>query len=96
MPISAATFSNRGKEAVSKSPEFETDGCSTGFASPGIEPVADACDDSLLRPQPRHNPVTNTAASYLVPIAVLLSWGTVAGHALRISRSSPIVALRYE
>lgn len=29
-------------------------------------------------------------------IAVLLSWGTVAGHALRISRSSPIIALRYE
>jgi putative ABC transport system permease protein len=29
-------------------------------------------------------------------IAVLLAWGTVAGHALRISRSSPILALRYE
>lgn len=29
-------------------------------------------------------------------IAVLLAWGTVAGHAWRISRSSPILALRYE
>jgi putative ABC transport system permease protein len=29
-------------------------------------------------------------------IAVLLAWGTVAGHALRVSRSSPILALRYE
>jgi putative ABC transport system permease protein len=29
-------------------------------------------------------------------IAVLLAWGTVAGHAIRISRSSPITALRYE
>jgi putative ABC transport system permease protein len=29
-------------------------------------------------------------------IAVLLAWGTVAGHAIRISRSSPILALRYE
>ena len=29
-------------------------------------------------------------------IAVLLAWGTVAGHAIRISRSSPIIALRYE
>lgn len=29
-------------------------------------------------------------------IAVILAWGTVAGHALRISRSSPILALRYE
>src|SRR5210317_1446610 len=29
-------------------------------------------------------------------IAVLLAWGTVAGHAVRISRSSPIIALRYE
>ena len=29
-------------------------------------------------------------------VAVLLSWGTVAGHAWRISRSSPILALRYE
>ena len=28
--------------------------------------------------------------------AVLLAWGTVAGHAIRISRSSPIIALRYE
>ena len=28
--------------------------------------------------------------------AVLLAWGTVAGHALRISRSNPILALRYE
>jgi putative ABC transport system permease protein len=29
-------------------------------------------------------------------IAVLLAWGTVAGHAIRISRASPILALRYE
>jgi putative ABC transport system permease protein len=29
-------------------------------------------------------------------IAVLLAWGTVAGHAIRISRASPIMALRYE
>jgi putative ABC transport system permease protein len=29
-------------------------------------------------------------------IAVLLAWGTVTGHAIRISRSSPITALRYE
>ncbi|NNJ79150.1 MAG: FtsX-like permease family protein [Xanthomonadales bacterium] len=28
--------------------------------------------------------------------AVLLAWGTVAGHAIRISRASPILALRYE
>jgi len=28
--------------------------------------------------------------------AVFLAWGTVAGHAIRISRSSPIIALRYE
>jgi len=26
----------------------------------------------------------------------LLAWGTVAGHAVRISRASPILALRYE
>ncbi|MGI9247702.1 MAG: FtsX-like permease family protein [Woeseiaceae bacterium] len=29
-------------------------------------------------------------------IAVLLAWGTVAGHAFRIARSNPIMALRYE
>jgi putative ABC transport system permease protein len=29
-------------------------------------------------------------------VAVLLAWGTVAGHAIRISRASPILALRYE
>ncbi len=29
-------------------------------------------------------------------IAVLLAWGTVAGHAIRIARSNPILALRYE
>ena len=29
-------------------------------------------------------------------IAVLLAWGTVAGHALRIAHSNPIMALRYE
>jgi putative ABC transport system permease protein len=29
-------------------------------------------------------------------IAVLLAWSTVAGHAFRISRASPIIALRYE
>ena len=29
-------------------------------------------------------------------IAVMLAWGTVAGHALRIARSNPVLALRYE
>lgn len=29
-------------------------------------------------------------------VAVLLAWATVAGHAIRISRSNPILALRYE
>jgi putative ABC transport system permease protein len=29
-------------------------------------------------------------------IAVLLAWGTVAGHAYRIARSNPVMALRYE
>jgi len=29
-------------------------------------------------------------------MAVLLAWLTVAGHAVRISRASPIIALRYE
>jgi putative ABC transport system permease protein len=29
-------------------------------------------------------------------IAVLLAWGTVAAHAIRIARSNPILALRYE
>jgi putative ABC transport system permease protein len=29
-------------------------------------------------------------------VAVLLAWGTVAGHALRIARSNPVMALRYE
>jgi putative ABC transport system permease protein len=29
-------------------------------------------------------------------IAVVLAWGTVAGHAIRIARSNPILALRYE
>ena len=29
-------------------------------------------------------------------IAVILAWGTVAGHAIRIARSNPILALRYE
>jgi putative ABC transport system permease protein len=29
-------------------------------------------------------------------IAVLLAWVTVAGHAIRIARSNPILALRYE
>ncbi len=29
-------------------------------------------------------------------IAVLLAWGTVAGHAVRIARSNPVLALRYE
>ena len=32
----------------------------------------------------------------LLAAAVLLAWGTVAGHAVRISRASPILALRYE
>jgi putative ABC transport system permease protein len=29
-------------------------------------------------------------------IAVMLAWGTVAGHAIRIARSNPVLALRYE
>jgi putative ABC transport system permease protein len=29
-------------------------------------------------------------------IAVLFAWGTVAIHAVRISRANPILALRYE
>lgn len=29
-------------------------------------------------------------------IAVMLAWGTVAGHAVRIARSNPVLALRYE
>ena len=29
-------------------------------------------------------------------IAVVLAWGTVAGHALRIARANPVLALRYE
>jgi putative ABC transport system permease protein len=29
-------------------------------------------------------------------VAVLLAWGTVAGHAIKIARSNPVVALRYE
>ena len=29
-------------------------------------------------------------------IAVLLAWGMVAGHAVRIARSNPVLALRYE
>lgn len=29
-------------------------------------------------------------------IAVLLAWGTVAGHAVRIARANPVLALRYE
>jgi putative ABC transport system permease protein len=29
-------------------------------------------------------------------LAVALAWGTVAGHAIRIARSNPIMALRYE
>jgi len=29
-------------------------------------------------------------------LAVMLAWGTVAGHAIRIARSNPILALRYE
>ena len=29
-------------------------------------------------------------------IAVMLAWGTVAGHALRIARANPVLALRYE
>ena len=29
-------------------------------------------------------------------ISVLLAWGTVAGHAIHISRANPIIALRYE
>jgi putative ABC transport system permease protein len=29
-------------------------------------------------------------------IAVILAWGTVAGHAVRIARSNPVLALRYE
>jgi putative ABC transport system permease protein len=29
-------------------------------------------------------------------IAVMLAWGTVAGHAIRIARANPVYALRYE
>ncbi len=29
-------------------------------------------------------------------IATLLAWGTVAGHAIRIARANPVLALRYE
>ena len=29
-------------------------------------------------------------------VAVLLAWGTVAAHAIRIARSNPVLALRYE
>lgn len=29
-------------------------------------------------------------------IAVMMAWGTVAGHAIRIARANPILALRYE
>ena len=29
-------------------------------------------------------------------IAVLLAWATVAGHAVRIARANPVLALRYE
>ena len=29
-------------------------------------------------------------------LAVTLAWGTVAGHAIRIARANPIIALRYE
>ena len=29
-------------------------------------------------------------------LAVLLAWSTVAGHAIRIARSNPVLALRYE
>ena len=29
-------------------------------------------------------------------LAVMLAWSTVAGHAIRIARANPIVALRYE
>jgi len=29
-------------------------------------------------------------------IAVMLAWLTIAGHAIRIARSNPILALRYE
>ena len=29
-------------------------------------------------------------------VATLLAWGTVAGHAIRIARANPVLALRYE
>ena len=29
-------------------------------------------------------------------VAVMLAWGTIAGHAIRIARSNPILALRYD
>jgi putative ABC transport system permease protein len=29
-------------------------------------------------------------------VAVILAWGTVAGHAIRIARANPVLALRYE
>ena len=29
-------------------------------------------------------------------VATLLAWGTIAGHAIRIARANPVLALRYE
>ncbi len=40
------------------------------------------------------SPIPVLIASGLV--AVLLAWATIAGHAIRIARSNPILALRYE
>ena len=38
--------------------------------------------------------IYGTAA--VAAIAVTLAWGTVAGHAVRIARANPVLALRYE
>jgi hypothetical protein len=41
-----------------------------------------------------HNTIPILIAAGIV--ATLLAWGTVAGHAIRIARANPVLALRYE
>ena len=57
--------------------------------------VADATFEPLNLPQ-----WSTTLVLWLLvlgfPIAVMLAWGTVAGHALKIASANPILALRYE
>lgn len=36
------------------------------------------------------------AVTVAIVVTTLLAWGTVAGHAVRVARSNPIFALRYE